>query len=298
MGGDPGAAKAVKRATPLYKELAEQHVEHARLNLKSFLDVEAIVRLHLLPTLARRPVNEIDSRVVGQLLASKRAAGLAPATVEKIRVTLGRSFELGMQWSVPGTEKNPTRGLGKPVQNARDRFLTPEESERLRRAAAKSDNPQLQHIVGLLLLTGARKRELLDAQWSHFDLDRRSWLVPLSKSGKSRRIPLSSAALGIIQQLPRIKGCPWVVANLKTRKPFVTLKTGWSRAIRDARLPGLRIHDLRHSAASFMISSGVPIYTVGQVLGHASVSSTARYSHVGNLDLLNAVEAGAAKQLI
>jgi hypothetical protein len=112
MGGDPAAAKAVKRATPLYKDLADQHLEHARLHLKSFLDVEALVRLHLLPTLGRLPVNEIDSRTVSQLLAAKRASGLAPATVEKIRITLGRSYELGNRWNVPGTERKPDQRAG------------------------------------------------------------------------------------------------------------------------------------------------------------------------------------------
>ncbi|WP_396594852.1 tyrosine-type recombinase/integrase [Brevundimonas sp. R86498] len=298
MGGDPGAAKAVKRATPLYKDLADMHLEHARQNLKSFLDVEAIMRLHLLPKLGRMPVNEIDSRVVGQLLASKRASGLAPATVEKIRVTLGRSFELGTRWSVPGTSRNPTKGLGKPVQNAREFFLTPEQAERLRHAASTSDNPQLQHIVGLLLLTGARKRELLDAKWEHIDLDRQTWLIPTTKNGKPRYVPLSNAAVSIIRRLPRFRDCIWLIPNVITKKPFVTLKTGWARAIKQAMLPGLRVHDLRHSAASFMISNGVPIYTIGKVLGHSNVSSTARYSHVGNEDLLRAVESGAAKQMI
>ena len=235
---------------------------------------------------------------VAQFLADKRAEGLAPATVEKIRVIFGRSFELGARWEVPGAEKNPTRGVvRKPLNNARERFLSAEEAARLREAAAASNNPQLQHIVGLLLFTGARVRELLDAKLEHVDVERRTWLIPTSKTGKPRHVPLSKGALAVIADLPRFKDCPWLIPNPDTRKPYVSIKNGWQRAIRVAKLPGLRIHDLRHSAASFMVNSGVDLFAVGKVLGHANVASTARYSHLANATLLAAVEAGAAKQI-
>lgn len=79
-------------------------------------------------------------------------------------------------------------------------------------------------------------------------------------------------------------------------KHLTTVKHGWQTARKTAGLPDLRIHDLRHSAASFMVNSGVDLFAVGKVLGHASVQSTQRYSHLANDTLLAAVEAGAAKQ--
>lgn len=158
-----------------------------------------------------------------------------------------------------------------------------------------SNNPMLQHIVGLLLLTGARKRELLDAKWENVDLARRSWFIPTTKTGKPRHVPLSQAAIDIIESLPRYNACQWLVPNPDTLKPFVSIKNAWAYAIKAANLPGLRIHDLRHSAASFMVNSGVDLFAVGKVLGHASYQSTQRYSHLANDTLLKAVEAGAAK---
>ena len=242
-------------------------------------------------------LTDITSQSVGYWLSEKRNSGLAPASVERLRVILGRSFVLGALWDIPGTERNPTRGIPrKPLNNARERFLSAEEAARLREAVAASQNPQLQHIVGLLLLTGARLRELLDAKWEHVDVKRRSWLIPTSKTGKPRHVPLSTAALAIIDQLPRFKDCPWLVPNIETRRPFVSLKSAWRRAIKEANLPGLRIHDLRHSAASFLVAAGIDLYAVGKILGHANVASTARYSHLANETLLLAVEAGAAKQ--
>ncbi|AWM78530.1 site-specific integrase [Phenylobacterium parvum] len=299
MGGDPGATKALVKSIPLYSELAAMHLADAKLHQRSYADTEMYVRRHILPKWGRTRLTDINSRSVAQWLSDKQASGLAPATVEKIRVIFGRSFVLGSRWDVPGCDRNPTRGLPrKPLNNARERFLTAEEAARLRLAVAESQNTQLRHIVGLLLLTGARVRELLDARWEHVDVERRAWFIPTSKTGKPRYVPLSSAALEILETLPRFKGCPWLLPNPETLKPFVSIRHGWLRAIRVARLPGLRIHDLRHSAASFMVNSGVDLFAVGKVLGHASYQSTQRYSHLANDTLLRAVEAGAAKQAL
>ncbi len=177
-------------------------------------------------------------------------------------------------------------------------YLTAEEAGRLFKALDGSLNPQLKNIVALLLLTGARVSELLRAEWRHVDLERRAWLIETSKTDQPRRVPLSQAAIDIIEQLPRFDGCPYLVPNPETKLPFVTLKRAWQTARREARLGDLRIHDLRHSAASFMINAGIDLYAVGKVLGHADHKSTMRYSHLANETLLAAVEAGAAKMTL
>jgi integrase len=297
MGGDPGARKAEAKAVPLYSELAAQHLADAKLHQRSYSTTEMYVRRHLLPRWGRLRLTDVDSRAVAQWLADKRQEGLAPATVIKIKAIFGRSFELGARWGVPGCEKNPVRGVqSKPLNNARERFLSAEEAVRLRDAAGTSKNTQLAPIIDLLLLTGARVRELLDARWENVDLERQQWLIPTSKTGKPRHVPLSGAAVEIIAALPRFADCPWLVPNPDTLKPFVSIKHGWQAARDAAKLPGLRIHDLRHSAASFMVNSGVDLFAIGKVLGHASYQSTQRYSHLANATLLAAVEAGAAKQ--
>lgn len=298
MGGDPGAKKALAKAIPLYSELSVMHLADAKLHQRSYSTTEMYVRRHIIPKWGKVRLIDIETRAVAQWLADKRAEGLAPATVEKIRVIFGRSFELGSRWGIPGAEKNPTRGVvRKPLNNARERFLSAEEAARLRVAVVASQNTQLQFIVGLLLLTGARVRELLDARWEHVDVERRTWLIPTSKTGKSRHVPLSGAALALVAAMPRFKDCRWLVPNPATRNPYVSIKGAWHTAIKEARLPGLRIHDLRHSAASFMVNSGVDLFAVGKVLGHASYQSTQRYSHLANDTLLAAVEAGSARQL-
>jgi integrase len=295
LGGDPAAKKAERKAIPTYAELAKQHLTHAESYQRSHSNVEAVMRLHLLPRWGKLKLNEIKQQDVAKWLGLKRAEGLAPSTVEKLRVTLHRSFELAARWNIPGGQVNPVRGIPRPkFNNGRERYLTATEAERLHKAVAASYNPQLKYIVGLLLLTGARKMELLRAKWEHVDLERRSWHIPDSKTGKARYVPLSQPAIDLIGQLPKFGNCPWLLPNPDTKEPFVDIKRAWDTARKEAGLQGLRIHDLRHSAASLMVNAGIDLFAVGRILGHADHQSTMRYSHLANDTLLAAVEAGAA----
>lgn len=296
LGGSPAAAKEKRKAIPTYATLADQHLAEAKRYQKSWWSVEGILRRHILPRWGKVRLTDIKSQDVARWLGEKSGEGLKPATVEKIRVVFGRSFELARRWSMPGGEINPVRGIPRQrFDNARQRYLSADQARRLKWACELSPNRQLKHIVGLLLLTGARKSELLHARWEHVDLDRQAWFIPETKTGKARHVPLSQAAIDILRIAPRLPGCPYVLPNLETGRPFTTLKRAWQRARDLADLPGLRIHDLRHSAASFMINAGVNLYAVGKVLGHADHQSTQRYSHLANDTLLQAVEAGAAK---
>ena len=146
----------------------------------------------------------------------------------------------------------------------------------------------------MLLLTGARKRELLDAKWEHFDLNQRRWRIPHSKNGKARHVPLSQAALDVLAQVPRWDDCPFVVPNPRTKKPYKDIFYVWNKARIEAGLPDVRVHDLRHTAASNMVSSSQSLYVVGQVLGHARVTTSQRYAHLSQESLLVAVDAGAS----
>lgn len=298
VGKDPSAAKAAAKMVPIYCELSAMHLADAKLHQRSYSTTEMYVRRHIIPKWGKVRLTDIDGRAVAHWLAAKRDEGLAPATVIKIKAIFGRSFELGMRWGIAGCDKNPVRGVqSKPLNNARERFLSTDEAKRLLTAAAKSRNPQLASVVGLLLLTGMRVSELLSTRWENVKLDGRSLYIPTSKTGRSRHVPLAQAAVDIIERLPHAEGAVFLFPSPKDpTKHLTTIKHGWQSARDTADLPGLRIHDLRHSAASFMVNSGVDLFAVGKVLGHANVASSARYSHLANDTLLAAVEAGAAKQ--
>lgn len=296
LGGDPSGAKEQKKAIPTYAELAEQHLAHGQTYMRSYNSLETNMRLHILPRWGKLRLDEITPQAIALWLAEKNKEGLAPATVSKILITFHKSFELARQWSIPGSDKNPVRGVPRPqFDNRRERFLSAEEAGRLLNAADNSKNVQLRPIVELLLLTGSRLSELLHARRSDVDLKRQSWLIPQTKNGQVRRVPLSRAAVDIINNLPVFDDCPWLVPNPDTRRPFVTIKHSWMKARKDAALPGLRLHDARHSAASFMLAGGTSLFTIGSILGHKQVASTARYSHLSDETLLSAVEAGASK---
>jgi integrase len=295
LGGNPQAAKVERKAVPLYAELAKLHQEHAEGYIKSHKCTEMTLRRHLVPRWGKVRLDEIKTQEVSKWLADKVAEGLAPSTVERIRMTFNRSFELASRWGLPGAEINPVKNVTRrKFNNARDRFLSPEEAARLHKAASESDNTQLASIVALLLLSGARKMELLKAKLEHVDLERRLWLIPETKNGTPRYVPLSEQAVKVIESLPRWDQCEWLIPNPKTRKPFISIKRAWDTARKAAKLPDLRIHDLRHSFCSSAVAAGVDLYTVGKIAGHRDYKSTQRYSHLANDTLIRAVEKSAA----
>jgi integrase len=172
--------------------------------------------------------------------------------------------------------------------NKMERYLSVEEAERLYGAVCKSENSMLKYIVPMLILTGARKREVLDARWEDFDLGRRAWRIPISKSGKARHVPLSDGALALLATMPRNMDCKWAFANPETSKPYVSIFNAWNTARKSVGLSDVRMHDLRHSFASLLINSGRTLYEVQHILGHTQVKTTQRYAHLSQDTLLAA----------
>lgn len=296
LGGDPASVKAEKKAIPTYAELAQKHLDYAKTYQRAYDTTEMYVRRHILPKWGKKYLSDITQPDVAKWLADKAQEGLAPATVEKIRIIFNRSFELALRWNMPGISRNPVKGIPrKPINNARERYLTAAEAKRLLAACETSANPQMKYLIPMLLYSGARLSELLHAEWKDIDLEKRQWLIPLTKNGTSRRAALSQPAIDILNAVPRFDSCPYVLPNPETRKPFVSIKHAWQTVRDDAKLPGLRLHDLRHACATFLAGSGVDLLTIGRQLGHRDYKSTLRYSKTTHDTLLAAVEAGAKK---
>jgi integrase len=174
--------------------------------------------------------------------------------------------------------------------NKRERYLSVEEAQRLYESVCKGDT-MLRYIVPMLILTGARKREVLDAKWEDFDLNRRIWRIPVSKSGKARHVPLSDGAITLLGSIPRKPKCDWAFANPDTCKPYASIFGTWNTARKRAGLSDVRLHDLRHSFASLLINSGRSLYEVQKILGHTQVKTTQRYAHLSQDTLLAAANA-------
>lgn len=149
-----------------------------------------------------------------------------------------------------------------------------------------------------MMLTGCRRGEALNAKKTDFDLERGSWLLPNPKGGKARHIPMNEraietvrAALLLGQSLNRdFEQTEYVFANPRTGLPFEQIYFSWNAARKKAGLEDLRMHDLRHSFASAMVNSGMTLYDVKEILGHANIKTTQRYAHLSNHRLRKAAE--------
>ncbi len=292
LGGDPAGKKELKQAIPRYKEIAEMHLTYAANHHRSD-GAQRIIKNHLISRWGSKRLDEIKQQDITNWLAEKRQIGMAPASVAKIKTVMSKSFELARQWEL--FDGNPTkRSWSEKYNNSRERYLTSDEAKALKLACECSSNPQLKNIVALLLLTGARKSELLKAKWTDIDLDKRTWTLNMTKNGRRRHIPLSLGAIAVIGQLPKYPDCPWLLPNPQTLLPFTDIKRSWMQARKAAGLDDVHLHDLRHSFASNLVNSGVDILRVSRLMGHVNLASTSRYSHLAADQLLAASEAGSA----
>ena len=136
-------------------------------------------------------------------------------------------------------------GSGNSSRDLHERPLSPEELRRLIGAAEESTNQQLKYIVMLLIRTRVRQRDLLEARWDHFDLDKGQWTIPSQEPGNERRVLLSAAAVELIRELPRWVECPFLLANPTTKMPYRSFTASWHTARVKADLPDVEIDDLR-----------------------------------------------------
>ncbi|MDY8108867.1 site-specific integrase [Fulvimarina sp. 2208YS6-2-32] len=145
---------------------------------------------------------------------------------------------------------------------------------------AEDENKLAAQAILLLLLTGGRRNEITHARWEQIDRRRQTLLVPQSKSGKPRKITLNGQAIVLLKALKRIKGNPWIFPSPDTKRPSPPLYYPWHRIRCRAGLTDVRLHDLRHSFASFLVNQGVSIYVVQDLLGHTQIKTTQRYAHL------------------
>jgi integrase len=208
--------------------------------------------------------------------------------VNRYTAFVRRVFNLAIEWEVVGGRNPVRRGVMAP-EHHRERFLTGAELRALFQALDREPNRVAAGAIALLAATGARRGEAMRARWEHIDVERRLWVVPVSKGGRRRHIPLSDAALRILARQPRPDGCPWVFPGQTARKPIGSLRNTWENVKAAAGLPDdLRLHDLRHTFASTLVSKGRTLYEVSQLLGHSQISMTMRYAHLAPQRLLDA----------
>lgn len=289
MGEDPSEAKALLKQVPtLWAFIHERYLPFVKSYKRSWHTDEGLLRNHVEPQWGKRYLDEITKQDIIALITSHRDTH-APGSCNRLLILLRYVFNLALKWEVAGVKSNPTAGFPLMEENNKcERYLSKEEAAALYAALGQSENRMLQFIIPMLILTGARKREVLDAKWVDFDLDRRTWRIPISKSGKARYVPLSDGAVALLNTVPRTLKCPWAFANPDTGKPFVSIFASWHTARTLAGLADVRIHDLRHSFASFLVNAGRSLYEVQKILGHTQIKTTQRYAHLSQDSLVSA----------
>ena len=291
LGHDPQRQREELRSIPTLAEfIDESYMPYAKNVKRSWQTDDTILRIHILQKFGALHLDEISNQAIADLLSRMRDQGYASGTVNRVLILLRFVFNLARKWGVPGATENPTAGLKTAPDVCRERFLAREEVQRLLTALDTDENRVAAFAIKLLLLTGARRNEITHAKWEHVNWDKRTLLVPRAKSGRPRSIHLNSAALDLLRAIERTDGNPFIFPSPVTGRPSPSLHFPWWRIRERAGLLDVRLHDLRHSFASFLVNQGVSLYVVQGLLGHTQARTTQRYAHLANDTLADAAE--------
>jgi integrase len=282
-GEDPAADLAEKKAAPTFADLGPRYLEQHAGPKKKPASVEAderMLRLYVLPALGKRKVAEVGLREVADLHHSLRAK---PVQANRVLALLSKMLGLAERWGLRPAGSNPCRGVDRFPERSRERFLSAAEIARLGAVLEEEEagEPFVVLAVRLLLLTGARRDEVLTLRWSDVDFDRAALRLADSKTG-AKMIPLGPAPLAVLSSAPRLEGNPYVVPGRRTGGRLVGLQRPWVLIRERAGLPDLRLHDLRHSFASIGAAAGLGLPVLGAILGHRNQATTARYAHLAD----------------
>lgn len=328
LGGDPAKARSEERGSlsvsGLLDAFMRDHVA-AKRKAKTETEYQIVIDRYLKPALGSMRASLVTpadvARMQSGVVKGKRRNGNTGKTIaNRSLAVLSASFGWAQDMGLVPDGHNPTRRVERFKESRKERFLTVAEMSALGEAlieaettgipyeidaskanaknAAKPENrrtvfgPHAVSAIRLLILTGARKREILDLRWQDVDFERGLLFLGDSKTG-AKTIILSEAALDVLRQIPPIG--KFVIAGAsagtKDEKPRADLNAPWRAVLKRAGLEKVRLHDLRHSFASVGVGGSLGLPIVGKLLGHTQPTTTARYSHLDTDPLKRAADA-------
>ena len=299
---DPAAERDLEKGQPTFAEFAQRYLDEyaaAHKKPRTIAEDRRNLALHIVPKIGKQKVADITRADMARFHTGRRAH---PVNANRCLATAAHMFEVAEKWGLRPVGSNPCRGIDRFPEKSRERMLTAEELARLGDALARAaigwtdeewkeipvkDRPARQTpedwraiaCYRLLLFTGARLSEILMLEWSWIDWERGLARLPDSKTG-AKNLPLSAPALALLKAMPRLQDSPYVLPGDTVSGHFVGIQKPWQRVRKLAKLPDVRLHDLRHAFASVAVQSGDSLYLVGKVLGHRQASTTERYAHL------------------
>jgi integrase len=305
-GKDPLEAKQQSYAEPLVSDLARDYLErYAQVHKRasSLRNDRQMLETIILPRLGNIRVQAAGRRDIEALHHSLKAT---PYRANRVLALLSKMFSLAAEWQ--WRTDNPAKGAPRYHEDKRQSWLNADQLEQFERALAAYPEPDAADALRLLILTGSREGEVLGAAWDQFDLDRGVWTKPShhTKQKRIEHVPLSEGALIVLKRMEaRKNGSPYLFPGRYGDKARVTLRRPWMQVCKAAGLatevriagkrgelirykPTVRIHDLRHTFASHLVSKGESLHIVGKLLGHTQPQTTARYAHLSDEALRDA----------
>lgn len=294
-GEDPQGQRQTSREAPKLRDVWEKFVqeEFSQKKPNTVSDYQSMWTNTIEPKLGNQKVLSVSRSDVQALHISLKSTPYRGNRVLSLISKLMSQAE-AWEWREQGT--NPCRYVKRFEEKSRERYIRPEEISRLAESMRelvlqRSVGQDIVNAITLLLLTGARKSEIITAKWGWVDAERRCLDLPDSKTGK-KSVYLSDAALQILEIQKgnmRQPGSEFIFPGNVAGKHLINIAKPW-RKIRDkAGLTDVRLHDLRHTAASIAVGQGIGLPIVGRILGHSQTQTTQRYAHVDADPALSAV---------
>jgi len=315
-GADPNAEKRERRAARTVNAVADEflaHVDEMR-KPRTAAEYRRLADLHIRPALGSATMREVKRADLAGLRAALRET---PIMANRVLAVFGSMWSHAAKVGDVEADANPVRGIERYRERARERFLSAAELTRIGEAlrlgeteglpyAVDETKPRSKHArktddrrvtldpfavaaLRLLMLTGARVGEILSAKWEHVDAERGIIFLPDSKTGK-KPVYLGAAALAVLAEIPRLEGNPYVIVGTKAGQPRYDLHKPWDAVRRAAGIEGVRLHEMRHSFASFGAGASLGLPIIGKLLGHSQAATTMRYAHLADDPLRRAVE--------
>jgi integrase len=285
-GEDPHKKIKEQRQAPtvgeLVKRFIEEHVEPKTKATTQRQYKEALTRF-VLPALGKRLVKDLEPDDIAKLHHGLKET---PYQANRVLAVMSKMMKMAELWGYRQQASNPCFYIQKYRERPRERFLTPVELRRLAQVLSEVEESLEESIfaiaaIRLLMFTGARLNEILRLKWEEVDLD--SGLIRLqdSKTG-AKAIFLNKLSVDVLNGIPHMLDNPFVIAGDKEGTCLVNLEKPWGNIREKAKLGEVRIHDLRHTFASFAVQGGMSLEMIGALLGHSQASTTKRYAHLAS----------------